>query len=250
METAEYQRLHDFETWYWWYSAQRENVIQAVGDLRLPPEARLLDAGCGTGRNLIELSRRLPLDAYGFDLSPHAAAFWNGEAHVRRCVASLNELPYAAGFFHVVCSVDVLGCEGVHVERALAEMARVLRPGGHLVLLVPAYQWLLSPHDAAVHSVHRFSRSELRTLAENSGMSVVRLTHRFPTFLPLIVGARLRSRVRLRRGANGNGSDLMELPRWLNAALCRWARMEHGAFHRVTIPFGTTILLVARKGAA
>jgi len=248
METAEYQRLHDFENGYWWYSAQRENLIDAVRQLNLPPGARVLDAGCGTGRNLIELSR-LPLTAFGFDMSPHAAAFWNGEPGVRRCRASINELPYADEFFDAACSVDVLGCEGVQVGIALAELTRVLRRGGYVVLLVPAYQWLRSPHDAAVHSVHRFTRSELRRLTEDAGLTVVRLTHRFPLFFPLIAGARVLSRLRPSAASNGH-SDLVALPRWLNSALSSIARAEHKLTNRTAMPFGTTILLVARKGIA
>jgi len=249
METAEYQRLHDFENGYWWYSAQRENLVDAVCQLNLPPGARVLDAGCGTGRNLIELSRRLSLAAFGCDMSPRAAAFWNGEPGVRRCLASINELPYADEFFDAACSVDVLGCEGVEIAAALAELTRVLRRGGYLVLLVPAYQWLRSPHDMAVHSVHRFTRSELRRLAADAGLTVVRLTHRFPLFFPLIAGARMLSRLRSPAATNGR-SDLVELPRWLNSALSTIARAEHRLTNRGAMPFGTTILLVARKGGA
>jgi SAM-dependent methyltransferase len=249
METAEYQRLHDFETSYWWYVAQRENLIDAVEQLQLAPGARVLDAGCGTGRNLTELSRRLSLSAFGFDVSPCAAAFWNGVPDVRRCLASINELPYSDESFDAVCSVDVLGCEGVQIGNAVAELTRVLRQGGHLILLVPAYQWLRSPHDAAVHSVHRFSRGELRGLAGDAGLTVVRLTHRFTLFFPLIAGVRIISRIGGRSSANGQ-SDLVQLPAWLNGILARLARAEHKLAARASVPFGTTILLVARKNVA
>src|SRR3990172_9431816 len=122
MEPAEYQRLHDFENWYWWYLAQRVNLVEAVRGLNLPPGARLLDAGCGTGRNLLELSGRLSLTSHGFDVSPDAAAFWNGQAGVRRCLASVNEIPYTDGGFDAVCCVDVLGSNGVRIEKAFAEL--------------------------------------------------------------------------------------------------------------------------------
>ncbi len=247
MEPAEYQRLHDFEDGYWWYLAQRDNLADAVADLNLPAGARILDAGCGTGRNLAELARRFSVTAYGVDVSPHAAALWNGEVGVRRCLASVNNLPYADGLFDAVCCVDVLGCEGVHIEHAINEICRVLRSGGHLVLLAPAYQWLLSPHDAAVHSVHRFTRSELRALADQAGLTVRRLSHCFPSFLPVIAATRLLGRAF--RGTAGK-SDLMPLPRPVNSALRALARAEHSLLRHVTVPFGTTILMVAQKEAA
>jgi SAM-dependent methyltransferase len=247
MQAAEYERLRTFEDGYWWYVAQRNNLLGEIAQLKLPPGARVLDVGCGTGRNLIELVRALRVTGFGVDVSPHAAALWNGAPEVHRCLASLNDLPYPQGRFEVVSSVDVLGCGGIDIPRAFSEMVRVLRGGGHLVLLVPAYQWMRSRHDDAVHSVHRFTRKELATLARTAGLTVARLTHRFPAFFPCIAALRLLRAIAPRDHEAKGKSDLRMIPEWLNQALLTVARVEYSMVRRRTVPFGSTILLVAQK---
>jgi len=247
MQTSEYKTLHDYESWYWWYISQRANLTAAVADLSLSVGARLLDAGCGTGRNLIELARLLPIQAYGVDSSRHAAALWNGDGRVQRCVGSVNEIPHPNGFFDVVVSVDVLGCHGVDISRAIAEMVRVMCPGGYLVLLVPAYQWMRSRHDAAVHSVHRFTRHGLTALVREAGLTVLRATHRFTLLFPFIAGLRLLRRAVRSTCSASAVSDLRPLPSWLNRGLLGIVRAEQWLLGRWSVPFGSTILLVARK---
>ena len=78
MEAAEYQTLARFEERYWWYRAVRELLLETVSSLRLGKGARVLDAGCGSGRHLQELVLKAGVDGYGVDFSPHAAALWNG----------------------------------------------------------------------------------------------------------------------------------------------------------------------------
>lgn len=246
MLAAEYQRLSEHEDQYWWYIAQREHLLEEVGRLPLPSGARVLDAGCGTGRNLLTLTRKGGYQGYGIDVSPHAAAHWNGQAGLSRMLASVNELPFADDSFDLVVSVDVLGCSGVQADRAMAEFRRVLSEGGYLVLLVPAYQWLRSRHDEAVHSVHRFGRQELAALAFRNGLKVIRLGHRFMTFFPAIAGVRLwrKRALSMRESAQ---SDLSPMPSWLNAGLLAIARLERRWLGRCELPFGTTLLMVARK---
>lgn len=277
MQQEEYHRLWQYEEWYWWYRAQRMNLIDALRESGVGPGARVLDAGCGTGSLLQEVSQRLGVTACGMDVSCHAAGLWP-DSKPTACQASVNSIPFRESSFDAVYSVDVLGCRGVNIGEAWTEMTRVLRPGGVLVLLVPAYQWMLSTHDAAVHSVHRFTRVELARIAQESGLQVVRLTHRFPLFFPAIAATRWlrkwQAGVVTRRhvaiaasqagwsGAatsalstsdnsdEGNArSDLRPIPDWLNAFLLSIARVEHVLFRRVTVPFGSTILLTARKPA-
>ncbi len=247
MQTVEYERLRAFENEYWWYVAQRTNLIDAVAQLNLPPRANVLDVGCGTGRNLVELTQSLRITGFGVDVSPHAAACWNGDRQVHRCLASCNHLPYPNDSFDAAASVDVLGCLGVDIPQALSEMVRVVRGGGGIVLLAPAYQWMLSKHDAAVNSVHRFTRRELTALARKAGLTVTRVTHRFPLFFPVIAALRLIRRWGLKHETEKNNSDLRFLPQWVNRALLSLARIEHAIVRHCNVPFGSTILLVAKK---
>ncbi len=239
--------MADHETAHWWYRAQRANLVDAVRNLPLAPGARVLDAGCGTGRNLRELSRILNVTTHGIDASAEAAASWNGDG--RRCRASVNELPYAGESFSVVASVDLLQEASVKPDRAIREMARVLRVGGFLVVLAPAYQWMLSRHDVAVDSVRRFTRRQLHDLALRAGLTVQRSTHRFATLFPLVASARMLGKL---GGTNGGAvrSDLRSYPRWVNGTLHAIACIEHRVAGQHAIPFGSTILMIARKGTA
>ena len=286
MQPSEYAQLRNYEGWHWWYTAQRMNLATALRELNLPRGARVLDAGCGSGATLEELAGKLGLIGHGMDVSEHATALWKRSAGGSRCRASVNAMPYAKESFDAVYSVDVLGCSGVDQKAAMTEMARVVRPGGAMVLLVPAYQWLLSTHDAAVHSVHRFTRAELADLVRRAGFEVVRLTHRFPLFFPAIATVRMVRRLtrsaelgvdahcrafglvstaRIAVGsapvcvpANAAGSldfeisrsarsDLRPIPKWLNGLLLAAARFEHRVVRGWDVPFGSTILLTARK---
>lgn len=247
MEPAEYNRLRRFETWYWWYLAQRENVLEAIRELRLPREARVFDAGCGTGGNLEAVLSDAPVRGYGADVSPLAASHWGAELQRTGCVASVNDLPYADEVFDLVYSVDVLGCRGVDPGRALNEMARVLRRDGALVLLLPAFQWLRSAHDEAVHSERRYTVESLKRVVQASGFRVLKAGYRFSLFFPMIAAVRLARKRRV--GGGSPESDLAPIPSWLNTALLNVSRLDHCLCRRVPLPFGSTVLLVARKEA-
>jgi len=248
VEAVEYERLAHFEDSYWWYRAQREWVLDCLRRINLRPGSRVLDAGCGTGRTIEQVIRRFSVTGFGLDCSPHAAQFWRNGACVRRCLGSVNELPYADGSFDVVVSVDVLQARQVRPATAIAELARVLRPGGCLVLLVPAFQWMLSRHDEAVHCVRRLDRRRLRCLVADTGLNVERLAYLFGVFFPAIAAVRLLTKLRSNRNGHAVRSDLSDLPGWLNRSLLGMARAERVLLHGRGAPFGSTLLMVARKG--
>lgn len=248
MQATEFNKLASFEGWYWWYCAQRANIVEAVQRLPLRPGAKFLDAGCGTGRNLAAMIRDDRADAFGIDVSPHAAEIWRDGNATRCCQASINDLPYSNGTFDVVTSVDVLQEKSVDPGRSIKEMSRVLRVGGHLILLAPAYQWMLSRHDRAVESVRRFTRSDLTSLAENAGLVIENATYRFGLFFPAIAGKRLLNKLSASESCEPSASDLTRIPGWANSFLSSMAKIEHSFARYVSLPFGSTVQLIARKG--
>ncbi len=246
MEPTEYAVLHQYETRYWWYRAQRAVLLVAVRSLDLPPGARTLDVGCGTGRNQQILTEALGVRGFGIDFSPHAARWWPGNGSLRQCLGSANDIPCGDGSFDAVITVDVVYSWEVDPPRAAIEMARVLKPGGRLVIIVPAYRWMRSSHDQAVHGVHRFTRARLRRLLESAGLAVDRLTHFSTALFPVIAAVRL-----MRKCRHGNGtmkrSDLRPMPRWLDRSLLAVAMTERHVVRHLDLPFGSSILGIARK---
>ncbi len=165
-------------------------------------EARLLDAGCGTGFNLLALARLGR--ATGIDLAPEALAFCK-ERGVRAVRASLLGLPFADATFDAVTSFDVLYHAWVTDDRtAVGEMARVLAPGGVLLVRVPALRALWGAHDVEVQSRHRYTRGELVALLGSCGLRVERATYCNSILFPLLLARRTLDRAararRLRRG--------------------------------------------------
>ncbi len=223
MKPAEYRRMYEAEEAQWWYAGQRviasALLEPALGAATATGETRLLDAGCGTGFNLLALGRLGR--ATGIDLAPEAVAFCR-ERGVRALRASLLALPFPDAAFDAVTSFDVIYHAWVTDDRAaVAEMARVLRPGGVLLVRVPALRVLWGAHDVEVQSRHRYTRGELTALLEACGLRVERATYCNSLLFPLLLARRTLDRLLGREG-----SDVGFLP-----APLEWA-FEAGPPHR------------------
>jgi SAM-dependent methyltransferase len=244
MHPGEYRVMFEIEDAHWWYRGLRALVQQMLARYA-PRPATILDAGCGTGANL-QLFQSYGR-AIGIDISEQAIEFCRarGIPPERAFLASLTELPFKDGVFDLAFSFDVV-CNIPEDTQALSELARVLKPGGRLIMQLPAYQWLWSTHDVAVGHQRRYSSKELRSKVRRAGMENERITHTNALFLPLAVAGRL---VR-RRGLNSNTvqSDLATpLPAWINQWLASMVTAEMHSIAHVDVPVGLSILVVARK---
>ena len=148
--------------------------------------ARILDAGCGTGGLIRRLEGRFPKWQWtGVDLEPPACALARERCGTRIIEASVENIPLNEATFDAVVMADVL----YHLDddaAALQEAFRVLRPGGLLVVNVPAHRWLWSYHDVTVHGRRRYERGELRNKLAAAGLAVERMTHWNMLPLPLV----------------------------------------------------------------
>jgi SAM-dependent methyltransferase len=253
VDEAELEAMLDHDERHWWYRGRRRIVCDVVARLGVPPDARVLDAGCGSGRMLDELARSF---AYvdGIELSEEGVALARGRAGGRADVrrGRVEELPWPEETFDLVLSLDVV--EHTPDDRAtLRELRRVTKPGGALLLTVPAYQALWSRHDVVNHHFRRYDRRMLRALAAETGWAIERMT----SFNALLLGpaAAVRLAQRVRHGADGGGtapaselaltpprlSPLLELPLRAEAA---WLR--DGAR---SLPAGLSLLAVLRNAS-
>jgi SAM-dependent methyltransferase len=246
LKEAEYQNIYDSEERQWWYRGMRaislallEPALRALGGGGRA--LRVLDAGCGTGRNVLELGGFGR--AAGIDLSPLALRFCRlrGVAVAR---AGLLSLPFPDGSFDCVTSFDVIYHAWVTDDRAaVREMARVLRPGGLLLVRVPALRLLWGGHDVEVQSRHRYTKGELLALLRDTGLETLRATYCNSFLFPLLL---------LRRGLDRltgrTGSDVGFLPAPLEWLFLRLLRLESALVRRgVSFPIGASVLALARK---
>lgn len=252
MEAYEYATMAAFETTYWWYRGLHGAIADVLGSFGVTNRSRLLDAGCGTGGNLASLNREFSACTFGFDFSPHAAEFWDERGLHRGAIASINEIPYADDTFDAVTSIDVLESDAVDEEHALAELWRVTKPGGLIVLVVPAYRWLLTEqHHRAVHASRRYTRREAVALLRRHPVEILRSTHIFALLFPPIAAYRLALKWFDHPNPDAMPrSELNPLPSPVNELLAGIMRAERFGLRHVDAPFGSSILVAARKLAS
>lgn len=248
MESHEYQTLFDFESSYWWYRSLHAVLVETLLSLGLNAESSVLDAGCGTGQNLANIQEQITTQACGFDLAPEAAPFWARRGLRRVCQASINDIPFSDRSFDAVVSVDVLECDAVDEDKACGELWRVVKDRGYLILVVPAYDWLMTPeHHKAVRATRRYSRAKLAALLQQRGMQVVRMTHLFGSLLPLVAAYRLGLRYFKGNAEGPPRSELKPMHPLINNSLIGVMSVERRLLRVGDIPFGSSILAVAQK---
>src|SRR5918993_5127667 len=192
MDTHTYPILFTVEQSHWWHTGRRkiiaafvEEICRRVSDRR----PRILDVGCGTGANLLMLSKYG--DAEGVDVSEDALAFCRERGLDKVKLGAGEELPYDDATFDLVTAFDVVE----HMDDDLAglsEMRRVLRPGGRVLLFVPAFMFLWGVQDDVSNHRRRYRLSELRRVLEEAGFVIERTTYaNIMFFLPILLMRKL-----------------------------------------------------------
>jgi SAM-dependent methyltransferase len=224
----------------WWYAGMRAITDALLGSVQGTGTGRILDAGCGTGNNLLHLGGRAM--AVGVDLSEEALRFCRSRG-VRAVGGNLLRLPFRDAAFDCVTSFDVLYHQWITDDAAaVAELARVLRPGGLLLVRVPALRMLWGAHDEAVHSRHRYTRTEVRALMSSAGLEVLRSTYANFFLFPLLAVRRTLDRI-----SGRHGSDVQFLSPALERTFLGLLRLEAGLVPYISLPIGASVFALARK---
>ena len=219
-------------------------ILEATSGLTQP---RLLDCGCGTGANLHFL-RRFGVP-FGLDLTWRGLEFAHGSGMTRLAQASVAALPFPAHSIDVAFSLDVLYCLEDEAERnAIAEMHRVLRPGGALIVNAAALDMLKGDHSALVSEVRRYTRKSLRSKLEGAGFRVERMTYTNAALFPVTAAVRALQRLRGIRREGGAHGDFSVPPAPFNTLFASVLGLESQLIAAgLNMPFGSSVLCLARK---
>ena len=235
-------QTHRAEDRHWWYRGRRTVIEGLVAGLGLPPQARILDAGCGSGRNMIELARHGSVT--GVELSATSVELARARDSGEVIEGSVLELPFENDSFELAVSLDVIE----HLQDdlgALRELHRVVAPGGGLLVTVPAYPWLWSGHDEVNHHHRRYTRRSLQSVAERAGWRQVRTTYFNSLLLPVAILLRVIERFNTK--TTESSLDLWVPPAPLNWTLERPLALEAAVIGRGgRIPAGLSLLALFR----
>jgi SAM-dependent methyltransferase len=236
------QQTHRVEDSHWWYRGRRTVIERVIDGMRLPARARILDAGCGSGRNMVELARQGTVT--GVEVSRPSAEIARARAVGEVIEGSILEMPFSAESFDLAVSLDVIE----HLEddvAALRELRRVVVPGGRLLVTVPAYQWLWSGHDEINHHHRRYTRRSLLAAAQQGGWECQRTTYFNSLLLPVAI--LLRALDPLSSKTTESSLDLWIPPEPANWLLQHPLALEAALIgRRARIPAGLSLLGVFR----
>jgi SAM-dependent methyltransferase len=207
---------------------------------------RALDCGCGTGTNMALLASRV--NVFGFDLTPLGLEYARAQSRQRVARATITDIPFRSAEFDLATSYDVLVCLNEEQEaRAMRELARVLKPGGSLLVNVAALELLRASHSVFAEELRRYTRPMLRDALERAGLRVERMTYTNFTLFPLILTSRTWQRL---RGVDRPEELLREITvpsSIVNGTLTALLSLEAHALERFNMPLGSSILCLARK---
>jgi SAM-dependent methyltransferase len=249
MNPAEFCNIADAEKSFWWYRGMRRilySILDPVVSHR--PIRTVLEAGCGTGYNAVALQERYGWDVYALDLAMEGLRYGRSLGAARLIQGDITALPLRPQSVDAVVSLDVIvhlprGAEG----RAIGEFARVLRPGGLLVLRVSALDMLRSRHSQFACERQRFTSARLRAAVARYGLQVLRCTYANTLLFPIAL-AKFRVYEPLLRRPPSSG--VQPIAQWLNQALALPLAAESTLLASgVNLPVGQSVVLIGNKAA-
>ena len=243
MKPGIYTLMAASEENHWWFTARRAIVEKIITQLNLPPGAKILEAGCGTGGNLSMLGKYGQVHA--MELDEQARQIANAKGIAQIVYGRLpDEVPYQPEQFDLIVLLDVLE----HVEDdcgSLEALKKLLKPEGHLLLTVPAFPSLWSEHDVAHYHKRRYRLNDLKNKVGNAGLEVTYASYFNTLLFPLIFAARQLGNLFQRKTESG---DLAMPHPLLNRLLYAVFSCERLVLGRWQLPFGVSAILLAQKG--
>lgn len=242
MNPEAYVEMAATEATHWWFRGRRRILDRVIDSMALPRAARILEAGSGTGGNLLMLSKYGSVSA--FEMDDNARKLAAGKAAGRftlRAGCCPRDIPFPGEQFDLICMFDVLE----HIDedvQTLAALRNRLAPGGRVLVTVPAYPWLWSAHDVFLHHKRRYTTRSLRRVFAESGLVIERISYFNMLLLPLAALARLKDRFMPRK--RSSGTEIPAAP--INSALRAIFSSERHLLTRFNLPAGVSLMAIAR----
>ncbi|MDP3935228.1 MAG: class I SAM-dependent methyltransferase [Candidatus Giovannonibacteria bacterium] len=244
MEFREYQSLADRETTYFWHVGRREILKEALlRYLKDPTNLSILDIGCGTGGNIILLKEFG--NVTGIDFSDEALRLASGKGFDKLVCADATAMPFPDNTFDLVSALDTIE----HIAddlKVVQESFRVLKRGGIFLVTVPAYPWLWSQHDEAIHHVRRYYKKGLVNKLKKGGFKVLESSHFVSLALPINLLRKLRDKFLRKEKESPKIYDIV-FPPAINSILLFFLRCEKYWIRWLPLPIGTSIVAICKK---
>lgn len=245
MDSQEYRLMFEVEQKHWWYLGM-EKITRAILNKWRGSASKLsiLDAGCGTGAAMSTYLADYG-NVTGIDVSPLALEFCQTRNLTRLGLASVSEIPFQSDSFDLVTSFDVLYEQSVSNDlAAVTEFFRILRPGGLILIRLPAYNWLRGQHDITVHTARRYTARRVNQLLEDSGFHLLHISYANAFLFPLAVAKRLLEKI---FPPAPSASDLSVNVGVLNGLFKIILGSEAFFVSRIGLPFGLSVIALAQK---
>ena len=240
MQKYLYEDLYNLEETHWWHIAKRNLMISLLKNNLSGNQNRILDIGCGTGKNL-EVLERFGV-SFGIDSSPQAILYCKKRGIKNVVKGNIERMPFTRESFDAITALDVL--EHVDDQEALKEVHRVLKRGNVLIITVPAYPELWSKWDEVLNHKRRYAKKQLENLLKENGFKILKISYAFSfLFLPALIVRLIKKRIY----KNHYPSDFQISNRPINFLLTGISAIEKFFIVKIGVPFGTSLIAVALK---
>lgn len=242
MTVGELQYIYHLEKYHWWFQSKSALIVHIIQNLNEKYDV-ILDAGCGTGQNLLFLKRFG--NCFGCDVVGAALTFCKKNELDNLAQCNLRNMCFKPQTFNLITSFDVIE----HVEdpeMVLAEFRSILKDNGKIIVTVPAFKFLWSQHDDALCHLRRFDKKDLKKLFEEKGFKIEKIGYFFLIPFLIVAPIRLIRKIIVKKGEVKSDTTTLP-PKFLNEILKWILQVEIRLSSIFPMPFGTTIYSVISK---
>jgi len=246
MDINQYQYMFEAEDKHWWYVGNHENFLSLLKRNNiLKDQIYVLDAGCGTGKWLSILKNSNNINETGLDFQPKALEYARTRGDFNLKQGDVNECLFKGNSFDLITCFDVLCNRNIDDNKALSHFNAYLKENGHLLITLPAYNFLKSKHDQVVHTGKRYTRKQLRLLLENNGFSIVKISYVVSFLFPLAFAKRMTDKIFNMEKTNHN--EVKVPSKVVNTFFLGIMRAENFILRFFSLPFGLSVMAWAMK---